>query len=185
MGHRLIAKQRTRVVVMFLLLIGMATALHPLAWGGELENKVKTAYIYNFTKFIDWPVDTGAETAEPIKICFFGSDPLRTQLGELNNRQARGRSIKIVRIKDVNAISPCNMIFISRSEERQLSLVLERLQGTHVLTVSDIPQFSHKGGMIGFVTENERVKVEVNQRSVRLAGLKVSAKLLEIARVIP
>lgn len=186
MGHRLLARQRTRLVVMFLvLLIGIATVLHPVAWGGELENKVKTAYIYNFTKFIDWPGDTGAETSAPLKICFLGSDPLRTLLGELNNRQVRGRSIKVVRIKDVDAIPPCNVIFISRSEERKLSLILERLQGTHALTVSDISQFSHKGGMIGFVTENERVKIEVNQKSVRLAGLKVSAKLLEIARVIP
>lgn len=174
------------LVVMFAaLLIGMTSVLHPVAWAGELENKVKSAYIFNFTKFIDWPGETGAETAEPVRICFVGSDPLRTLLGELNNRQVKGRAIKIVRFKDVNTISACDLIYISRSEERQLPLILQRLQGMPVLTVSDIPQFSQKGGMIGFVTENERVKVEINQRNVRQAGLKVSAKLLEVARVIP
>ncbi len=166
-------------------LICMASALDPFAWAGELENKVKAAYVYNFTKFTDWPGVTEAELTDPIRICFVGSDPLRTLLGELNNRQAKGRQIKIVRLKDINTLSSCDMIYISRSEEHQLQLILQRLQSTPVLTVSDITQFSRKGGMIGFVTENERVKVEVNLRNVNQAGLKVSAKLLEVARVIP
>lgn len=150
---------------------------------GDLENKVKTAYIYNFTKFIDWPGQSAEN--EPIKICFVGNDTLRTAVGELKNLQVKGRSINIVRFNDIGSLTSCDIIFISRSEERQLSQILERLQGTPALTVSDIPQFSRRGGMIGFVAENERVKIEVNPRVIRQAGLKVSAKLLEVARVIP
>lgn len=185
MGQPKLAERRVHLVLMILaLLIVTTVALHPAAWAGELENKVKTAYIYNFTKFIDWPGEAVTETAESIRICFVGNDPLRTLLGELNNRQVNGRPIKIIRFKDLGTLSPCDMIYISRSEERQLPLILQRLQGMPVLTISDIPQFSQRGGMIGFVTENERVKIEVNQRNVRQAGLKVSAKLLEVARII-
>lgn len=147
MVQLMIGRQRVRLVVMFLaLLVTMTTVLHSFAWAGELENKVKSAYIFNFTKFIDWPGESGAETAEPIRICFVGSDPLRTLLGELNNRQVKGRAIRIVRFKDLSTLSPCDMIYISRSEERQLPLILQRLHGTPVLTISDIPQFSQRGG---------------------------------------
>jgi hypothetical protein len=154
------------------------------AWANDLEAKVKAAYIFNFTKFIDWPGDDTAPAGEPIRVCIVGSDPIRTILGELSNREVKGRPLKIVRIKDLSAIPPCHLLFISRSEVQQLPLILQRLQGTHVLTVSDIPQFGQRGGMISFFTEKERVKIEVNQRTIRQSGLKVSAKLLEIARVV-
>jgi preprotein translocase subunit Sec61beta len=171
-----------------LLLIGcgalVATVLAGHAWAGELEAKVKAAYIYNFTKFIDWPGEEKVSAGEPIKICIIGSDPIRTTLGELANREAKGRPLKIMRVKDASSISPCHLLFISRSEEPQLPLILQRLQGTRVLTVSDMPQFAQRGGMISFITEKERVKIEINPRVVRQSGLKVSAKLLEIARVV-
>lgn len=154
------------------------------AWAGDLETKVKAAYIYNFTKFVDWPEDKGAGS-EPFRICVVGTDPIRTMLGELSNREVKGRPLRIQRVKDLSGLPPCHLLFISRSEEQQLPLILQRLQGTRTLTVSDIPQFSQRGGMISFITEKERVKIEISQRTVRQSGLKVSAKLLEIARVVP
>lgn len=168
-----------------LMLVVLISTLLPLtAWGSELETKIKTAYIYNFTKFIDWPVDEGKAASEPFRICITGSDPIRTTLGELTNREAKGRPIKIVRIKDPSALPSCHLLYISRSEEPQLALILQRLQGTQVVTVSDIHQFAQRGGMISFVTDKDRVRVQINQRTARETGVKLSAKLLEIARVV-
>ena len=165
-----------------LIVICFTSAIHqvrPVRAGG-LETKVKVAYIYNFTKFIEWPDDD----SDPIRICVIGNDPIRTMLGELSNREVKGRPLRIIRVKDLNSMPSCHLLFISRSEESQVPNILQRLQGTRVLTVSDIPQFAKRGGMISFTTEKERVKIEINQRTVRQAGLKVSAKLLEIARVV-
>lgn len=157
----------------------------PLAEGSELETKVKAAYIYNFTKFVDWPGDEMTVAGEPIRICIIGNDPIRTLLGELSNREAKGRPLKIVRVKDINALPSCNILYVSRSEQSQLPMILERLHGLPLLTVSDIPAFAQKGGIIGFINENNRIKVEINSRAARQAGLKISAKLLEISRVLP
>lgn len=156
-----------------------------LATAGDLEAKVKAAYIYNFTKFIDWPGEEKVTSGEPIRICIVGNDPIRTLLGELSNREAKGRPLKIMHIRDISVLPSCHILFVSRSERQQLPLILERLQGMPVLTVSDMPQFAHQGGVISFVTENNRVKIEINQRAARQARLKISAKLLEIAKVIP
>lgn len=149
----------------------------------ETEAKVKVAYVYNFPKFIDWPSDVKKAAAGPIRICLIGTDPIRTILGELSIRKVNGRSIEVAHIEDPNALTRCHLLFISRSEEQRLPFVLQRVEKTPVLTVSDIPRFAYRGGMIGFVTEKDRVKIEINQKSVRLAGLKVRAKLLEIARI--
>jgi len=171
----------THPAIRLLLAMTLALFMNTLLFAGELENKVKAAYIYNFTKFVDWP----NEGAESMSICYVGNDPMRTQLGELNNRQAKGRTIKIIRSRDLSAIAGCDMVFISQSEERQLGALLQHLQGKAVLTVSDIPQFTQKGGMVGFVMEQNRVKIEISQKAVRQGKLKISAKLLEVARVMP
>lgn len=173
------------VVPGMLILVVLAGILQPLTAGAsDLEIKIKTAYIYNFTKFIDWPADEGKPASEPFRICVIGSDPIRTTLGELTNREAKGRPIRVVRIKDLSALSSCHLLYISRSEEPQLALILQRLQGMQVVTVSDIPLFAQQGGMIGFVTDKDRVRVQINQRAARETGVKLSAKLLEIARVV-
>lgn len=151
---------------------------------GDLEAKVKAAYIFNFTKFVDWPGAEGGMGGEPIRICIVGNDPVRVPLEELSGREAKGRPLKIVRVKDASALSSCHILFVSRAERQQVAQILERLQGMPVLTVSDIPQFAQQGGVIGFVAEHNRIRIEINQRAARQAGLKISARLLEVARMV-
>lgn len=180
------ACQRVTPVGAMLLVVFTAVAGIQLrsAWAGDLENKVKSAYIYNFTKFVDWPEGEGGTGREPLRICIVGNDPIRTVLGELTNREANGRPLLVQRVKDLKTVGACSVAFISRSEEQQLPSILQRLHVVRTLTVSDISQFAQRGGMIGFVTEGGRVKLEINLRAIRQAGLKVSAKLLEVARVV-
>jgi len=151
----------------------------------EAETKIKVAYVYNFPKFVDWPGDDKNKPADPIRICVIGTDPIRTMLGELSIRYVEKRPIKVSHVENADALSACHLLYVSRSEELLLPLLLQRNQGKPVLTVSDIPQFAQKGGMIGFVTEMDHVKIEINQGAVHQAGLKVRAKLLEIARIVP
>lgn len=151
----------------------------------ETEAKIKVAYVYNFLKFVEWPERDGDAPATPVRICLVGSDSIRTMLGELSIRKVRERQIQVEQIKDLSGLSICHLVYLSRSEEAALPQVLQRIDGAPVLSASDIPGFAHKGGMIGFATEDNRVKIEINQSSVRRAGLRVSAKLLEIARLVP
>lgn len=150
----------------------------------ETEAKIKVAYVYNFLKFIEWPEGDG-NAAAPARICVVGTDPIRTMLGELSIRTVKERRIQVEQVKDLSDLNACHLVYVSRSEEAALPQVLRRIEGAPVLSVSDIPEFAHKGGMIGFATEDNRVKIEVNQSLVRHAGLKVSAKLMEIARLVP
>ena len=149
-----------------------------------IEAKIKVAYVYNFLKFIEWPGEKRIAATEPIRICAFGADPIQIVLGQLSTRRAKDRPIEVARIKDPHALSSCHLLYISRSEDGLLLRLLQQIEGKPVLTVSDIPKFAHRGGMIGFLTEKDRVGIEINQRSVQRAGLKARAKLLEIARIV-
>jgi len=154
------------------------------AAGDELEAKVKAAYIYNFTIFTDWATEKNEALTDPINICVFGTDAMGGLLEELSDRMVKGRPLKVLRLKEISKNNKCHVFFISRSEEQQLPLILQKLHGANVLTVSDIPRFSQRGGVIGFMIESERVRIEINLRAAKQAGLKFSAKLMEIARIV-
>lgn len=150
----------------------------------EREARIVVAYVYNFPKFIEWPDEELKEIAESIRLCVIGTDPIGAKLDELSRRAIRGRPIEVEHLKDADAHIGCHVLFITRSEEQRLPSLLRRVGGAPVLTVSDIPQFVKKGGMIGFFTEDDRVRIEIDARHVRQAGLRLSAKVLEIARIV-
>ena len=146
---------------------------------------MKAAYIYNFTKFVYWDKRKADTALSPTIIFVLGNDPVGDSLEDFSKDQTTGRTIIVNKIEnETRAISDCHLIFIGVSEKQQLAAIFQQLRGADVLTVSDIPGFARHGGMIGFFIENGRVKIEIDLNAVNDAGLKISAKLLEIAKVI-
>jgi hypothetical protein len=76
------------------------------------------------------------------------------------------------------------MLFISSSEANRLNKIIDALDNSAVLTVSDIPQFSQRRGMIQFVLEENRIRFEVNLTATQRAGLTLSSELLKVATVV-
>ena len=153
--------------------------------GGVAEFDVKSAYIYNFIQLVDWPARENGAAAGPIKIYVIGGASLGEALAGLKGREIEGRAIQVSSAAAANAsLQDQHIVVLGRAAQDQLQDILKRLEGTDVLTVGDLPQFARKGGIIGFVTESGRVRIEINLRAAKRAGLKVSGKLMEVARVI-
>ena len=144
------------------------------------EYEVKAAYLYDFGKFVAWPAKVAASDDFPI--CVLGQDPFgptfdATIAGETIN----GKKVVVNRITKPQDALSCRILFISASEESQLKEILATLDKTSVLTVSDISQFTRRGGMIQFVTDANRVRFEVNVTTAERAGLTLSSQLLKVA----
>ena len=150
-----------------------------------LEAKVKAAYIFNFLTFVEPEPDGGKVKAPPPRICVVGDDARPRSAPGLSAGRCRESRSTVVAAAAPREASVCRILVIGRSESARVPAALRALAGTRVLTVSDIPRFSRNGGVIGFITEGGRVRIEVSQEAARNAGLRVSAKLLEIARVVP
>jgi YfiR/HmsC-like len=166
------------VVVLF---VGGARAQSPTA--GEYQ--VKAAFLYNFAKFVEWPSSSFSDTSTPLRICIFGQDPFGQELRDIANEKiVNGRKLLVSQVADLQTAKACHILFIASSEKAQLKQVLENLRGTGVLTVGDTKGFVDQGGMINFVLENERVRFEVNRKAADQAGLKVSSKLLNVAKSV-
>lgn len=146
------------------------------------EFQVKAAYLYNFGRFVAWPDQNSPDAAGAFEICVLGADPFGPTLDStLASASIGGKSVTAKRIAKPQDIDSCRILFISTSEERHLKDVLSALDNTSVLTVSDIPRFSERGGMIGFVLDGDRVRFDVNLSSAQSARLTLSSELLKVA----
>lgn len=151
----------------------------PFAYG---EYQVKAAFLYNFGKFVDWPV-TAEDSGKPLVISVFGTDPFGPVLDRIvQGRLVRGRSVIIRRPIRIEELLPCQILFVSSSEKGRMPTILHALDGASVLTVGEMEGFLQLGGMIGFVVENDKVRFEINEDAARRNGLRISSKLLTLAK---
>lgn len=159
------------------LAILMSAALPAVA--DDVEAKVEAAYLYHLAKFVDWPGVPGDE----FRICIVGADAVGNMMRDLSGRQIKDRPLKI-EVDIVADLTQCQILFIGRADKR-LPELLKLLRSASVLTVSDLGDFARRGGMVGFYVEAGRIKLEINPDATRAANLRISAKLLEVARTIP
>jgi len=171
--------------LLFLLLIINGPQLRGLEDQTPLAAKIKVAYIYNILKFVDWPRPVDGTPNTPIRICTIGTDETTVLLKELASRTIRNRSIQVVACPGDLPPAGCQVIFFSHDALQTFPEKLSEYAQHPTLTIGDQPAFAQRGGMIGFCIEDERVRLEINLTLLRGSGLAVSAKLLEIARVIP
>ncbi len=151
----------------------------------RLENKIKAAYLYNFTKFIRWP----ELPEQSFNICTVGTDEVTALLVSLESRKAQGKPIHLYHFHSPDKINiSCQILYLSKdfpaSSILQQHGVLLVKSINHALTVSSQPFFVRQGGMIGFVLVDQRVRLQVNLAVLKQNGLEISAKLLEVAEVI-
>jgi hypothetical protein len=145
---------------------------------------VKAVYLYNFGRFVEWPARVAAKS-DSFTVCVLGQDPFGPALdATLAGETIDGKGVSAKRISAPQEAVSCQILFLSSAEGSRLNKIIEALDKEAVLTVSDMPQFSQRGGMIQFVLEGKRVRFEVNLTAVQRAGLTLSAQLLKVATTV-
>jgi hypothetical protein len=148
---------------------------------GQTEYEVKAAYLYNFGKFVDWPANSTA-ARDSFTICVLGDDPFGATFDTtIAGESINGKKVVVNHISRPKDAVSCRILFVSSSEGSRLPEILATLDKTSVLTVSDMPQFTRRGGMIQFLVEANRVRFEVNLTAAEHAGLTLSSQLLKVA----
>lgn len=149
------------------------------------ELQVKSAYLYNFTKFIYWNPNPDTTSSKSFTIGLVQADEIANLLEEYTNSGLSQSNIQIRKLDSIDSdYTGCQLIYIDSSQKNQVPYLLETLKGMKVLTVSDILDFAKEGGMIGFALEKGKIRIEMNLSEITKAGLKVSAKLIEVSRII-
>jgi hypothetical protein len=176
---------RTRFLVVLILVCYGGVTLVRGQSNPTSEYQVKAAFLYNFAKFVEWPPSSFSGAPAPLRICILGQDPFGQELRSITNeKMVNGRKLEVSQVADLQQARSCHILFIASSERTSMKQILEGLRGAGVLTVADTKGFTDQGGMINFVLENDRVQFEVNRKTAEQAGLKISSKLLSIAKSV-
>jgi len=161
----------------------IATA--PASGGAPSEHQVKAAFLYNFANFVEWPDGALGPAGAPLKVCVVGTDPFGLALDEaFRDQVVQGRRVQIARGGSLAAVGRCHILFLSQSEQGRWPDLLKELDGAPTLTVADGPPLVRQGGMVNFVIEAKRVRFEINRLAAEHAGLRISSKLLALARIV-
>jgi hypothetical protein len=148
------------------------------------EYEVKAAFLFNFARFVEWPPAAFAAANSPIVLGLYGEDPFGEDLTRIiAGKTANGRPFVIRRCERPADLKSCHMAFISSSEKRNLPQAMDALKGLPVLTVGETDRFAESGGIINFVIDKNRVHFEINVDAADRAGLRMSSKLLSLARI--
>jgi hypothetical protein len=186
-GRRLwLCTQRWLCAHAFLLFVLLGVFAVPLHGQGKpTDYQVKAVYLYNFGKFVQWPTNDVTDKDGEFTVCVLGQDPFGPALdAALAGAMIGGKQVVAKRISNPRESAHCRILFLGSTEGVRLKKIMEALDKEAVLTVSDIPEFSQHGGMIGFVTEESRVRFEVNLDAAQQAGLTLSSELLKVATTV-
>ncbi len=148
------------------------------------EYQIKGAFIYNFLDFVEWT--TNCSVADKMPIYILGADPFGSIFDEIADKKARIKTLSpenISSCSDINSEN-CFIVFISSSEIEKLDQTLDAISGLGVLTIGDTKGFAKRGVVINFLLEKNKVRFEINSDAANRAGLKISSKLLRLARKV-
>ena len=171
------------IIACWVLLIASPNALSQKDEGAEYS--VKLAFLYNFTKFIEWPPKSYRAPSSPLLICIVGHDPFSQVLeAELRTRNVDGHPVEVRTLKPNDKLSLCQIVFVPATEKQHAGRIVSGLRGSSTLTVGETDGFAAQGGIINLTVEANRVHFEVNRLAAERAGLKVRSGLLSIAKIV-
>jgi hypothetical protein len=180
-----VSGRRLACGVLLLAGVGIAILQSSYAQQSPTEYQVKAAYLFNFLKFVEWPGDPSSDSHGKWVIGVVGENPFGDELTQVvSGKIVQGHELQVRKFQPNEDLHACQILFISASEKKRLPSLLTSLNGSTVLTVADMENFSGSGGMIQFVMEDGSVRFVINVGATSRARLKVSSKLLSLARAV-
>lgn len=142
--------------------------------------KIKATFIYNFTKYIDWPekYKEGNFVIGVLGTTSFYND-LTTLLSK---KSVGGQNFEVKSYTTIESVSTvCHILFIPAENSGMLPDVLKKLKGKSTLIVTEKAGMAKQGSGINFVVDNNKQRFELNKNNVEKYNLRVSSTLTALA----
>lgn len=161
------------------LLVAVLVAAPPASADASVDAKVKAVFIYKITRYVEWPSGALPDT---LLIGVLGEHPVAGMLSELAAANGHERPVNVVRFTGVEDVRPCHILFVS-ADVPDPRPYLDHDSCRQTLIVGETEDFTSRGGMVSLRSGSDRVGLDINLRTARRAGIKLSSKLLRLARV--
>ncbi len=183
--HRLAPRVRIAWLISLALFCPVVNAAPETAAPISAEYQVKAVFLFNFAQFVEWPPRAFQKNNAPLVIGVLGEDPFGTYLDDLVRGEKVGeRPLLIRRYPHGDEPGDCHILFVCRSETKDLEKILAQLHDRSVLTVSDVDAFTRQGGMVRFVTENGKIRLRINVEASKASHLTISSKILRPGTIV-
>lgn len=145
----------------------------------SLAQKVKAAFLYKFSAYVDWPPQAFDSPTSPFALCVVDSSEVfnNTLREVVNGETVHGRPVEIRQIAMAEEGAGCHILYIGTSDAERAAQVAEAMRGSNTLTVSD----DVSQGIIDFLIADNRVRFNINDEAAAENGLVISSKLLDLA----
>jgi hypothetical protein len=160
------------------------TEAEPPAAAAHSENEIKSAMLYNFAKFVEWPAGALGEGGAAVVVGVWGDDQLVPVLeAALRNKNVDGHPIMVRRLGPGADPKSCAVLYVGSSDRKEIVRIVQSVGRSPVLTIGERVQFSRLGGVIAFLRDGNRIRFEINADAAERVGIQVSSKLLRLATV--
>ena len=149
------------------------------------EFQLKAVFLHRFASFVEWPASDLSSADSTFTIGVLGRDPFGDALDLIQDRAVGGRPIEVRRFPRLEELEHTHILYVSDSETSRLAQVLDAVSERATLTVGDAARFTSDGGIIRFIVRDRRIRLEVNRCAADRAGLRISARLLQLAELTP
>jgi hypothetical protein len=139
---------------------------------------VMAVFIYNFTKFLEWP----NTDSEYFYIYILGKSVFYEPLNKIAEKEkVKGRKIIVREINEIDELKRNSILFIPNNESSRISYLIKKTAEKNVLTISDSEGMAGKGICISFIYVDNKVKFEINQKAIEDAGIIPNSRLFTLA----
>jgi hypothetical protein len=154
----------------------------PKAKNHSPEYNLKAAFLYRFTDYIDW---TNNNDGEYFNVGVLGESPIISSLNEIaKDKRIKNKPIIIRKCDGLNEATSCQILFIPKNCSIPIETISSRIGNRQILIVSEEPGLASRGAHINFFSEENKLRFEVNLKSVAVSGLKLSSQLLQHAVIV-
>ena len=164
------------------ILVFLAAWLSFAFTGPEIdEYQVKAMFIINFAKYVDW---SSNDNESALKIGIVGESKITEALDRIAEyKKGNAKPLQILQLDPEKPVH-CNIVFVARSESRRVQQLAKEFSGKGVLLISEDNNASSRAAGINLIKSDNKIKFEINQSSIKLAGLRLSGQLQQLAAAL-
>lgn len=162
-------------------ILGITHTIIPATHAQNINRQeYNAAFLFHLANFVSWPETPAKKNTTPIVIGVLDENPLGKSFEQvLRGKSINQRAIRLKRFASVAEIETCHLLYLSTTDRK----IIDAAHARHILTVSDLPNFAKKGGIVGITLDNPN-RFEVNLDAADEAGIRISSELLSLARII-
>ncbi len=165
--------------------LAVAALVSAPARGLHDEYAVKAAFIHNFAMLVEWPDVSFESPDSPLRLAIVGSDDFAPSLEAYFQDKTVGvHPIRVTRIANEAGVANHHIVFVGGTSTKRFRGVVAAARGSQALTIGETEEFARGGGMIGFFHEGNKIRFAINRPAVEKAGLKISSRLLNLAKLV-